>query len=521
MIIEIKIEKHFQIERTTIAFSKNLNLIIGESGSGKSLLVEAIAFLMGNELTKETKRQGELDIEGTILIDGKNVKIRRNYKIGSSLCYIDKKVVEMSEYRALLKKIARYYDQYFMINNGITNEYIFSLMKVEGHISYSEYTKNFSSYSRIYQKYKEYKHELEKLEADKDMEKINKELAKYDLEEIKRITDECEPVGNIIEKMNKYTQIYDDLKGNEDALLKIRNNLNKVNLCEMANSIEMYNSFMIEYQDNLDQVKMQKKDLSYKLENFSNYNDMISVKNKLCRIYNCNLDELIDKKNLYISKLGKIDELKIDLRNVEEGLKEIIFALDESNDILNEHVKNVSLSVLDEVAKLLIELGFKCNFAKLMTKRKRTNNYKRTMDGNYAYEIIIEDESKSKTVNHLSGGETSRLIIALSLQTVKQQLGGVLIYDEIDTGISGEFSVKVGREFSNASINNQLIAISHNPQVCAKADLLIRVSKCSSNTLSKVEEIGKNSIEVEIAKMILGNIYDKNGIEVAKQLINK
>ncbi len=521
MIKEIEIKKHFQIESTKINLTENLNLIIGESGSGKSLLAEVVAFLMGYKLTSETKKQGEIDIEGIVQISGVNHKIRRHFRHNEIIHYLDEKIVDFDFYSNFLGDFIKYYDQKFIYNNGVTSKYIVNLVNVSNHNLFSKHCGQFEKYSRIYNKYVEYKKELEELESDHKLKSINNELSKYDLSEIKRVTDEYESFEHIINKKDRYSQIYDDLREYEEIFLKIGSNFAKSNFEEISNIVEMYNSFIIEYQDNLVEIKKTKNDLSYRLENFSNHNEMISVKNKLCRIYSCDLDELINLKKDSEEKIVRIEELKIDLQNIESALKQVVLKFDELDEELNNHIIEESFEVLDNVTKTLVELGFNCTNTKLIAKKKRLTNYRRNIEGNYLYEILIQDDNKLKSVNQLSGGEMSRLIIALSLQMIKDKSGNILIYDEIDTGISGEFSVKIGREFNNASKNNQLIAVSHNPQVCAKADRLIKVRKNSSTTPSTIEEVGNESIEMEIAKMILGNIYDKNGIEVAKQLINK
>ncbi len=521
MIKEIEISKHFQIENTKIKFSENLNLIIGESGSGKSLLVESIAFLMGYDLTKETKKQGDLSINGIISINGKNTEIRRQFNGSEVKCYIDTKIVNNRDYSKFLENFTMYYDQNFMFNRGISNDYILNLMKLGCHDSFTNYISAFKSYSVVYDKYTEYKNELEVLESDHELDMINKELSKYDLVEIKVQTDGYETDIHIVEKMDEFNRIYVNLKNYENNILEIKGVLSKMYISEISSAVSLFNSFIIEYQDCIEVLKKQINEFQYKLENYSNYKEMISVKNKLCRIYNCDLNELIEIKSKSEDRITRIDELRIDLQNIEKGLNDVIVKLDIADDSLNKNIMKKSITVLDGVTKLLVELGFNCSVTKLLAKKKRLSNYKRNIWGNYSYEVVIGDDLKTKNISQLSGGELSRLIISLSLQAVKGNVGNVLIYDEIDTGISGEFSVKIGREFYNASKSNQIIAISHNPQVCAKATRLIQVKKSSSNTFSTIEEIKDECIEVEIAKMILGNIYDKNGIEVAKQLINK
>ncbi len=521
MLKEIEIKQHFQLENVKIELSNNLNLIIGESGSGKSLLVEAIAFLNGYDLTKETSKQGTLEVVGIVNIDAKMAKIRRLFERDKVTSYIDDIVVKNYDYEDIMIRHSNYYDQKYVHNYGINTNHILNLMDATKLECVKEYTKNFDSYNSVYERYEEYSKEICSLEDNDELQKVHKDLGKYDLSEIKRVTDEYESMGEMVNKMARYQEIYSELRHNEDVITKINLQLSKIKYEEVLSVHDAYISFMLEYQDRMEEIKKQVNELSNKLENFSNYNNMISVKNKLCRIYSCNLDELIIKKDKIEESLIRLDEIKEDRKNIENCLRGLISKLDNSNDEVNELLINKSVAVLKDVNSLLNSLGFACSEIKLISKKRKLNKYKRIIEGNYIYEIIIQDASGLKKIRQLSGGELSRLVIALSLQEVKFKKGNILLYDEIDTGISGEFSVKIGKEFSNASRNNQLIAISHNPQVCAKADKLIRVEKSSSNSYSIVKEISTEEIEIEISKMILGNIYDKKGIEVAKLLINK
>ncbi len=521
MIREINIKEHFQLDSTKFVLSDNLNLIVGESGSGKSLLVEAIAFLCGYELSKETVKQGNLDIEGILIKNGQNMKIRRVSTTNGVVSYVNGEIVKNIDYKELFMHELRYYDQHFIHNSGITNEYIIGLMDIKDDICIKSYNRHFNNYYSVFCKYLEYKKELDTLCNDDGLHKLHNDLKNYDLDKIRSVCEDYASKTHLIEKMKKYEDIYVSLRKYEDVLVKSNYELVKMNSDDISDLLELSNSFTIEYQDKINYIKTLRDEISDKIENFTSNSEIISAKNKLCRIYSCDIDELIEKKENANVLMTKLESLRVDVINIECCLKELIVELDSLDNAVNEKINDKSISVLSKVTNLLNQLGFACNKAILNSKRKKQNEYKRNISGSYSYEILIEYAGTTKTIAHLSGGELSRLIISLSLQELLNKKGNTILYDEIDTGISGEFSVKVGKEFYKASHNNQIIAISHNPQVCAKASKLIKIEKNSKSSCSMILELKSEEIEVEIAKMILGNIYDKNGLEVAKQLINK
>ncbi len=521
MIKEIEIKQHFQLGNVKISLDDSLNLVIGESGSGKSLLIEAIAFLCGHELSKETKKQGKLHIEGKYILNDEILHLERLYENDEVHSKVCQKQTDNSEYSNIIQNNVRYYYQNFMVTAGITSEYIIDLINIKNHKNVTEYSDDFIAYIDTYKKYCELKTSLDELENDRELKKILSELEKHDLEQIKLVSEEYQKNASSIEKISEYTEIYDILSKFENNIINISVDLRKINNNIIDDLSEKFDSVIIEYQEKLSCIKNEKNKLSEQLENISTHNDAISVKNRLCRTYNCTIEELIMKKEKASNSKEIMLELGIDLELVLKSLKNIIDKLDKNDEIIHQIITKESDLVCMRIVDILNVLGFECINAKINSKKKKLNKYIRGKNGNYNYEILIDDGKKLKKVKQLSGGELSRLLIALSVQEIQTKSGKTVIYDEIDTGVSGEFSVKIGKEFNKISSNNQVIAISHNPQVCAKAKKLIKVEKKSSKMYSETFEISTKSIEDEIAKMILGNIYDKSAIEVAKQLINK
>lgn len=567
MLKSLEIKDYALIDHINIEFERGLNIITGETGAGKSILIDAMSLLLGERASSEVVRKGAQKsfVEGIFDVENNNkVKslleeneieslseliIRREVSLkGSNRCFINDSPVSLN----LVKKIGD-----LLVDLHGQHEHQ-SLLRTETHINFlDEFADNqklLDDYRIIFHQLRTKQSELKYLISKEESLKEKKEIYSFQLKEIDNINPlpgEDESIINelnILENSEKlmeltddvYNKLYDSENSVIDLLGDIKHKLNQLaNIdksflesegeCDSALSIikELSNSFR-SYKSRLD---INPKEIEEKRER-------IGAINLLKKKYGGSIEKIIE----YREKIGKefdlAENFSSSIGNLGNEIDRLRVLAGEAAEKLSSTRKKQALKVEAEVKKVLEQLGivnaiFKVKINQIETDLDdgdfilvKNKKYRFTDNGIDEVEFYISTntgEDAKPLIKVASGGEISRIMLSLKTILAKADKLPLLIFDEIDTGVSGRIAKKVGVALKELASFHQIIAITHLPQIAAMADHHYAVEKkqVDNRAISFIRKLEANEKINEIAKLLSGENISTASIESAKQLINE
>jgi len=539
MITNLHIKNIGIISDLELNLNNKLNVLTGETGAGKSLIINSLGIICGGRFTKETIRKGENNAvvelcmflpEDENAIDG-NIIISRETNInGRNLCKINGRLVTVNE----LKK---FMSRYIEIHGQNDNQ---NLLDAKTHIKYLD---NFignsiinlkEEYKEKYIKYNEIKRRLEENYGDEKEKQRKIDLLKYQLNEI---TDAKLKIGEE-EKLQEKRKI---ILNSE----KIAENLKQVDYVIGENSIEALSEGIrsIEKIENIDEkylkISNDLKNIYYELQEISR--DINSYKEdtyfdeeerneieerldlifSLKRKYGNSIEEILKYKEELESEIEQIENVDEINSKLKQEQKELRSEIEKISNKLNEIREKYSKELSNKINKELQDLEMKN--AQIKVKVEKTEEFNE--NGKDKVEIFIKTnvgEEECELIKIASGGEQSRIMLAIKKVLAETDKMPILVFDEIDTGISGKASNAVAEKLSTISNSHQVLCISHLPSIAAIADYNYYISKEVTNerTNTSVKLLSENEVIEEIARISSGNINEIT-LQYAQELRNK
>lgn len=551
MIEEIRIENFALLDDIQIVFHDGFNVIMGETGSGKSSLIDAISILFGDRASKEKirKNKDESYLSITLNISDKeilsfldsikiNIKdepiiisrtIRRN---SSTLTKINGQTVTVQDLVKLSSYIIDIYGQFDNMLILSRKEQLKFLDKMGD--------KNFDSllfsYEETYQKYIYYKEKLDSLKRSPEEQARDLEMYLYQYNEIKdsnflhldedKIMKKIEFVENSQEIKDNLTKVI-DLFERENGILSslgssIQNISNTVTYSnELKEILERIESSLIDLDDINYETKIIFSNLDFDEEEYYELDKIRSSIFQIKRKYGNskaevesffqNLEQKILELENYQLKVNDLNKKIAEFH--EKGLKkakEISYVRKRLAKILEE-------KVLEELASLdMKKSDFNISF----------NKTELSSSGIDDVDFLISFNKNQKLMRFsdvASGGEISRFMLGIKSIQADIDNTPILIFDEIDTGISGNAGDIVGEKLRKLSLSHVLITVSHLPQIIAKADHQYLVTKYmeNDNVFSEIKELNYEERIIEVAKSIQGNDYNEYTLKTAKEMIDR
>lgn len=556
MLNQLYVENFALIDKLELDMEEGFTVFTGETGSGKSIMIDAISFAIGKRADKtfvrkdckksiieltffikdNTKKLLEniLDEEDIDIDDNVIILKREIYADGKSLCKINSKSVNIS----FLKKISSY-----LINIHGQNE--FNELDESNHINILDSflgirkTKQYFSYQKTYSEYIKLKKEYHDLYENYDKEKNEKELdlLKFQIQEIedlnlkmgedKQIEDNLQVIENSQQISKSIDGLYEDLYGKSDNILKI--------LKKYVDEFEEFSGL----DENLSQISKSLTEQYYMLEELAYLVRDNTNKYDYDEHSKLMLEERYDEINKIYSKYGdgyekvfeflkkakmeasfyeqyeeKVALIKEKLKNLEDQLKK-------ESSILSEIRKNDKTKLEHKIVSELETLGMKnVNFKINITTLEKFTP--KGMD-DVLFQISFNKGEDVKSFNKVaSGGEISRFMLALK-NIISSEYEKTMVFDEIDTGISGLASEAVGKKLKDISKTRQVLCITHQGQIASYAQNHIQVYKEEDDvgTHTKAITLTQNQRVREIAKMMDASIKSIKALEHAKELLSK
>ena len=553
MVLELYMKNCALVEELRLSIDKNLNILTGETGSGKSIIIDALGLSLGEKYDRSFLRKGTEKglVEAVFYSENDNLKkildkngleldednllvvTRVIYSDGKSVARINGRTVKMS----LLKEIA---STLIDVHGQHQNQALFNkethleFLDLFGEVDLQPFKE---SYKEIYDKYSEVKRSLNILTENKDDMQIQREidLLKFQLNEIDSARLSKDEYDDLLRQRDVYRnseKIFNNLNSSYQNLYE--GSVNAVDLIGNAvkelSTISQYDKSLEDYNNDIERIMYELQDISRDIRNYKDSIDFqpyeleqiearVDEINSLRRKYGDSIEDIFkyyDKTKARLDEIlnrdERVEQLKSEIVKLEKELK--IQA-----DILTNERKKIANN-LEEV--LLIELKsldmknvvFKVNF------EQSTFNQSGQDDVEFMISFNLGEDIKP-IYKVASGGEMSRFMLAF--KTILADIDGIdtLVFDEIDTGISGIAAQIVGEKLSNIGKKKQIICITHLPQIAANADTHYCIEKSTANnrTFTTIKKLDHDQKRDEIARLIAGSNITEKTIEHASEII--
>jgi len=527
MLKFIDIKQFLYLQNLSIELKNGLNVFTGETGVGKSLIIDAIEFTLGKKGNFSDNDFVELvfeDIENEYSEDYVLI-VARQIKNGKSYYFLNGKRATLSTIKEAIKDIIEIHGQHAqqtLFDKNYPLKVLDSFCSVEGKLK---------EYQRFYKKYRE----LEKLEKElvqKQSDRLKEiDILNFQLEELedaniregekKELEEKYEYLSNIEElkivvEESKFKILEEDGSIEED-LSHIIKNLSKFESIEVIN--QAYN-FLEEAKQLIKEAyySLESLDFDYSQEELIQIEERLNLINKLELKYNTDEKGLIELKEKLKKRLEEISNLEFEIPKIKKEKEEVFKKLKKLADEIS-NIRKESAKKLDKIVENhLKELALKD--AKFITKIEETDY---TINGKDKVEFLFSANAgfePSPIDETASGGELSR--ISLTLKLISNKSSDTIIFDEIDTGIGGKTALYMAEKIKKLSENFQIILITHLPQIASYADNHYLIEKFSNNgkTQAKIRKIEGEEREREVARMLSGIINEKSILH-ARELLNK
>lgn len=553
-----------------LEFGTGLNIITGETGAGKSIIIDALNLILGERATAEEVRSGadKAIVEGVFTVSG-NKKVQRLLEDAGIECLdeiiVRREVNQKGQSRAFANDTPIPISQLkllgdFLVDLHGQHEHQ-SLLRPETHIDLLD---DFGGLDNLIKDFRESYNglnsklsELKDLISKRDALKEKRELYSFQIKEIDEINpqpdeiDKLESELKVLENAEKlyeattklYEILYDSETSIHDRLVVVRNQLEDLSHIdksfeaireESENAkavVEEITRFVQSYSSRID----------FNPQRLEEIRERLGVLAMFKKKYGGSLKAAIE----YREKIGRefalaenfdeeIQKLGANVETARAKVSEIAERLSTKRREVAERVTKTIVGILSEIgiekSKFEIEIinrEYKAEDGRLKPLAKLGKNFYETSDKGFDFvEFFISTnvgEEPRPLARVASGGEISRIMLALKTILAKSDRLPLLVFDEIDTGISGRIAAKVGKSLKNLSGFHQIIAITHLPQIAGMADAHFSVEKVvkGKRAVTQVSKLSEEERVLEVAKLLSGDDVTQASISGAKELIGQ
>lgn len=551
MLKELHIRNYAIIKEVDITFNNKLNIITGETGAGKSILMGALGLILGERA--DTKSLMNADdkcvIEGVFDVSTYSIKsyfdqneldydytciLRREIAPnGKSRAFINDTPVNLNQLKDLGSQLVDIVSQHQTLD---LNNSDFQLSIVD---AIADNTPDLEQYKQSYKQYKQTEKLLAELIEREAKAKTDEDYLQFILNEL----NEVNPIPNEQEELEKQLEVLSNaetiqqsagvafgaLNADEQGVIEVLREI-KANL----NNGSKHHSGLQELVKRIDSSMIELKDIAAELENIAeqtqaNPNELERIDARLQLLFNlqkkhrvANNTELIAFKNEVEEKLNNIGSLSDEIINTQKTLNDLKQHISKQAKQLSDKRSKAIPQIEKRVNELLVQVQMPDAHIKI-SQHILSDTFNTNGIDQIELLFAANKGSSFQPINKVaSGGELSRLMLCIKSLISDKVALPTIVFDEIDTGISGEAAMKVSNVMKQHAAKHQVIAITHLPQIAGKADTHLLVYKNNNKdttqtyikTLSKEERVG------EIARMLHGENPSEKVLEAAKELIS-
>lgn len=550
MLSNLYIENIAVIEKTSIDFKKGLNVMTGETGAGKSIVIDSINAVLGNRTSKELIRTGASSAfvsaeftnlsekaiaviyeAGFDLEDGELLIQREISTTGKNKCRINGRPATVSTLKEIGVQLINIHGQHES----------YELMSPELHISYIDKLAGLESeieaYQEVYKKYKKLSAELKKATVDESERERKIDLLKYQIDEL----EDADLRDGEYEELNEQKAVLQNSEKIIEAIMSSRALMNgdeeSSGVLENLQEINSQLSDISEYMSEVEPINSRIESAIYELEDclseLTGLIDLVdtdggsldSIEERLDLIYTLGkkygstikeMLDFLDKAKKELNALVMYDE------NREALIKECDKAYKEAEKLakaLSEKRRATSSEFADKVCEEMAFLDMPN--VKLVVVQEKCELNSLGCD-NIEFLISTNPGEPPKPISKIaSGGELSRMMLAVKNVLSDKDDIDTLIFDEVDTGISGSAAQKVGLKLREVSKSRQVLCVTHLAQIAAMGNSHFKISKSvrDEKTFTKVEELDHEGRKQELARIIGGTEMTKASLDYAEEML--
>lgn len=550
MLTKLQIKNYALIEHLVLLPDAALNIVTGETGAGKSIMLGALGLLLGNRADTRTLFnpsekcviEAEFDVSGYII---KNIfeeeeldyeehcVIRREISPqGKTRAFVNDTPVNLETLRRVSSQLMDVHSQHDNLLLG-ANDYQLEIVDTfaQNHELLDTYKKDFQAFHKAQKIYEQLRHEAKESKKEFDYNSfLLDELQKVKLKagELEVLEQELNKLENAEEVKSKLLLSAEYLNATEQSIIPLL-----TSTLANLNSISTFGEQYFQLKERLQSCLIELKDISVEVESEAEEVELddekiTSIQQRLDSLYNLlqkhqvktDVELLVIQKDLEqkVNKVLNIDEaLETAKAEVEKTEKRVL----KSAEILSKSRLTALPIIEKQISDLLKDLGMPNALLKI-----EDEIIKPSPMGTNVINLLFSANKGMKPQpikNVASGGEFSRLMLAIKYILANKRALPTIIFDEIDTGISGEVSIKVGNMMREMSRNHQLIAITHLHQIAAQgsAHYFVYKDNSSDRTVSRIRKLSSEERIMEIAQMIGGENPSKAIVENAREMLEK
>ena len=552
MLLEISIKNFAIIEEISLNFEKGMTVLTGETGAGKSIIIDAMNMMLGSRATTDVIRHGapKAEIEGLFAVESNRhlttlfeeqglewtdeLIIRREIlQNGRSVSRINGQMVNLSVLKAVGQHLVDIHGQHDQEE----------LMRSQLHITMLDefgdaaFFQTKAAYRQTFEDYKRLRKQVVELQRNQQENKARIEMLEFQIAEIEAAALEVEEDVRLEQERQRLlnhkmiadtlTNAYTMLDAEEfSSLSNVRSAMNDLE------SIEEYDPSYKELSGQLAETFYALEDITKRLEDVVDGlefdgNRLMQVESRLDLIHSITrkyggqvkdvleyLAQITKEYSLLTGSDLSSEDLEKELKRLEKSLVTLAQDLSDQRHALAQALEN---EIQQELADLYMDKArFQVRFSKAKFNR----------EGNEAVEFYISTnpgEDFKPLVKVASGGELSRLMLAIKSAFSRKEGKTSIVFDEVDTGVSGRVAQAIAAKIHKIGQNGQVLAISHLPQVIAAADYQFYIEKISDehSTVSTVRLLNREERIEEIAKMLAGEDLTEAARQQAEQLLKR
>ena len=550
MLLEISIKNFAIIEAISLNFEKGMTVLTGETGAGKSIIIDAMNMMLGARATTDVIRHGapKAEIEGLFSVEnshalqmifdeqgielGDEIIIRREIlQNGRSVSRVNGQMVNLSVLRSI--------GQYLVDIHGQHDQE--ELMRPQLHIQMldgfgdADFLELKQSYQTNFDAYRKMRKQLLEIKKNQEEHKARIEMLEFQMAEIESASlqpGEDLKLNQERDKLLNHKNIADTLT-NAYTMLDNEEFSSLANVRSAMNDMESLEDYDVEYREistSISESYYVLEDVTKRLEDIIESldfdgNRLMQIESRLdllhaiTRKYGGNVDDVLmyftkitEEYNLLTGNHLSSDDMEVELKKLEVSLVDLATKLASARHNLAQQLE---IEIQQELKDLYMD---KARFQVQFTKGKFTR------EGNESVEFYISTnpgEDFKPLVKVASGGELSRLMLAIKSAFSRKEGKTSIVFDEVDTGVSGRVAQAIAQKIHKIGQNGQVLAISHLPQVIAIADYQFFIEKISNDhsTVSTVRLLTVEERVEEVAKMLAGENVTEAALSQARELL--
>ena len=554
MLNRLTVKNFAIIEDIDITLENGLTVLTGETGAGKSLIIDTIDLLLGERASTEMIRNGKEKAEIIGYFNVKNPRISgilsnldvdyldgqiiisRTISQNKNVIKINDKTVTLTELKSIAKYLADIHQQFDMVKLLNKDNYLEIIDGFKYELINEYKNKYLVELETLKKANQEYQNLLNKIKDIKE----KRDIYEYELKEISSLNlslDEEEDIHSRIELLKNYDKIYALLEESKELIDKdslediynIKENVSKLSeyQSEYQSFADKLNDYYYEIEDIYNEIKHKLGHLDYNPNELDELESRSNAINQVKKKYNKSVAELLEyQKQL---KLLLQDDVDLDT-SIKEEREKLSLQYDKTYNAayeLSELRRGIAKSISSELISNMSDLALKVRLDIQVTSSKKDAELSLsifTENGIDEVEFYIETnigEGMKPLSKVVSGGEMSRIMLAIKALFIKSQKISTVVFDEVDTGISGEIASKVAHKIKEISLSTQVISITHLPQVASLSNHHLKISKSvkDGRTYTSIKKLTLEEKIYEVASMISGGKVTNSQLEYAKEMI--